>query len=368
MARAKYETRPTAGAKLAQKPLLDAAKQLGFTPMQWQRKAIRLLGELRPATVDELGQFGSVVAAGVPRYRQVIITVPRQSGKSTVAQAFIKAAGETRHMQRLYGTSKTRDDARIWQAELQLLLPDVRYTRAAGSETITWGNGSTYSIFAPNKKGGHGASADAVLIDEAWTLTSEVLQGIIPAMAARPLAQMLIVTSMGTATSTVWNGLVEAGRQAVGDPDASIAYIEYSAAHSEDVFNPRKWAEWMPALGITQSRESILADMALMEADPDEGLSGIVRAYGNLMTAAKITLFPAEWLAKAWTVIPPPERLVLAVDVNEVPAGASIMSGHVTETGEGAVRLIEWRAGSPEWVPAKVAEIIGARQVEAVCC
>ena len=61
--------------------------------MQWQRKAIRLLGELRPASADELGQFGSVVAGGVPRYRQVIITVPRQSGKSTVAQAFIKAAG-----------------------------------------------------------------------------------------------------------------------------------------------------------------------------------------------------------------------------------------------------------------------------------
>ena len=124
-------------------------------------------------------------------------------------------------MQRLYGTSKTRDDARIWQAELNLLLPEVHYTRAAGSETITWANGSTYSIFAPNKKGGHGASADAVLIDEAWTLTREVLQGIIPAMAARPLAQMLIVTSMGTAYSTVWNGLVEAGRQAVTEPDTS---------------------------------------------------------------------------------------------------------------------------------------------------
>ena len=112
---------------------------------------------------------------------------------------------------------------------------------------------STYSIFAPNKKGGHGATADAVLIDEAWTLTSEVLQGIIPAMAARPLAQMLIVTSMGTLESTVWNGLVEAGRAAVDNPDSDIAYIEYSADTEEDVFNPKLWSRWMPALGITQS-------------------------------------------------------------------------------------------------------------------
>ena len=52
---------------------------------------------------------------------------------------------------------------------------------------------------------------------------------------------------------------------------------------------------------------------------------------------------------------------MLAVDVNDTPAGASIMSGHVTEDGEGAVRLIEWRAGIPEWVPDKVEEIIRAR-------
>ena len=205
-----------------------------------------------------------------------------------------------------------------------------------------------------------------MLIDEAWTLTSEVLQGIIPAMAARPLAQMLIVTSMGTLDSTVWNGLVEAGRAAVDNPESDIAYIEYSADHEEDVFNPKMWSRWMPALGITQSRESIRADMALMEADPEEGLSGIVRAYGNLTTAARVTLFPGEWFDKAWTVIPPPERLVLAVDVNDQPAGASIMSGHVTEDGKGAVRLIEWRAGSPKWVPAKVEEIIRQRTVEAV--
>ena len=91
-----------------------------------------------------------------------------------------------------------------------------------------------------------------------------------------------------------------------------------------------------------------------------------VRAFGNRTTVRLVTLFPGEWLEKAWTIITPPERLVLAVDVNDTPAGASIMSGHVTETGQGAVRLIEWRAGSPAWVPAKVEEIIGDRTVEAV--
>ena len=47
-----------------------------------------------PASTDELDQFGRWCSVGCPGYRQVIVTVPRQSGKSTVAQAFIKARAE----------------------------------------------------------------------------------------------------------------------------------------------------------------------------------------------------------------------------------------------------------------------------------
>ena len=51
--------------------------------------------------------------------------------------------------------------------------------------------------------------------------------------------------------------------------------------------------------------------------------------------------------------------------MNESPAGASIMSGHITDDGQGAVRLIEWQAGSPLGT-RKAGTDHPARQVEAV--
>src|SRR5262245_55344483 len=58
--------RPTFGPRLAK-----IAAQLGQPFMPWQRLAADVGGEYDPAT-------------GVPYYREVIITIPRQSGKTTL--------------------------------------------------------------------------------------------------------------------------------------------------------------------------------------------------------------------------------------------------------------------------------------------
>ena len=50
--------------------------------MPWQAGAARLIGELRPD--------------GLPRYKRVIISVPRQQGKTTISKAAIKAVAEAR--------------------------------------------------------------------------------------------------------------------------------------------------------------------------------------------------------------------------------------------------------------------------------
>ena len=70
---------------------------------------------------------------------------------------------------------------------------------------------------------------------------------------------------------------------------------------------------------------------AMADVEPAEA----VRAFGNRTTVRLVTLFPTDWLEKAWTIITPSDQLVLAVDVNDNPAGASIMSGHITEDGQG---------------------------------
>ena len=50
-----------------------------------------------------------------------------------------------------------------------------------------------------------------MLVDEGWTLEAHVMGGIRPAMIARPHSQMLIISTMGTVESTVWNQIVARG-------------------------------------------------------------------------------------------------------------------------------------------------------------
>jgi hypothetical protein len=244
--------------------------------------------------------------------------------------------------------------------------PELYYTSAAGRETIRWPTGSAYSVFSPNAKGGHGVVADLVVLDEAWTVTSDVLGGIVPALATRPLGQLLVITTMGRLDSYAWNGLRDLGRSSVEDPDSTLAYVEYSAEEEEDVFDRTKWSKWMPALGHTISEASIASDISLIEADPTRGRAEVVRAYGNLTVSSDVSLFPAGWVDDAWRpVIPPVDGFVIAVDVNRDPVGASIVTGHMVD-GIVATQLVTWRDGSANWIAAEVEGLLRRYRVDGV--
>lgn len=355
-ARPRYETLPTKGASSWAPQIRTAAKRIGVPLMPWQGKAARLIGELDPD--------------GYPRWDLVIISVPRQSGKTTIAKASTAAKAERHPGGDLYGTAQSRLYAVKHLEKLALALgPEVKARLGTGAERITWRNGSKYEVIAPNDSGGHGDSILWMLIDEGWKLESHVLGGLRPAMSAQPHSQMLIISTMGAVDSEVWNGLVTLGREAIDNPEAEpdfrIAYLEYSAPDDDAVFDPKRWADWMPALTEHPHREHIrrhiMADMKLLP--PHE----FVRAYGNRTVASLSIVFPEEWYSQRWvSAMEPPDRMVLSLDVNEDPKGATISSGHMTTEGAIALRTIEWRLGSPNWVTAEIERIILARNVEAV--
>lgn len=343
----RYATVPDEGADSWVSEISAAADALKTPLMPWQLLGARLLGELRPD--------------GLPRYKTVVISVPRQQGKTVLSRASVTARSQRGNLLNIYGTAQTRQYAARHVVALgEAIGPTVKLLRGVGAESVTWPNGSTYEPISPTEGGGHGDSIDFMLADEGWTLTSALMGGIRPAMIARPESQLLIISTMGTIESTVWNGIVARGREAVNDPDATMAYVEYSAEADEDTFDESKWHTWMPALGITVSYEDIRS--AIEDMEPSEA----VRAFGNRTTTVLNVIFPSEWVEAAWRIIEPADRMVLAVDVNEAPDGASVTSGYETEDGGVAVRLIDWRQGSPRWVIGTVAAIIEKRQVEAI--
>lgn len=362
-ARPRYETLPTKGARSWAGQITRGAAELGTPFMPWQRKVGRLIGELRPPTPEELDQWGpEVIGDGLPRFDLIIVSVPRQSGKTTIAKASTKAKAERHPGAALFGTAQSRIYAVKHLESLALNLgPRVKSRLGVGAERILWPNGSRYEVIAPNESGGHGDSIDWMLIDEGWRLESHTLGGIRPAMAARPHAQMLIISTMGTVDSDVWNSLVQLGRESVDDPESTTAYVEYSAPDEDAVLDPSRWVEWMPALGRTLRPGAIVADMKILPP------SDFVRAYGNLTVASLSIVFPEEWVTKAWRVaIPPADRIVLALDVNDEPSGATITGAHLLDGGVQALRTMEWRHGSPNWVLGSIEKIMERRSVEAV--
>lgn len=365
-ARPRFATAPTPGAKTWQQDVLRTAERLGTPMMPWQKRGVRLLAELSPQLC-----ICHDPPRPLPRFKTVVASVPRQQGKTVLSRGAITTVAETNDNLDIFGTAQSRQYAARHVLKLGEHLKragePVKVLRGVGAESITWPTGSTYLPISPTEGGGHGDSIDFLLVDEGWALEAHVMGGIRPALIARPHSQMLVISTMGTFDSHVWNRIVARGREAVNDPESTMAYIEFSAEHDEDVFDESKWHTWMPALGITVTREDIRS--AIADMDPTE----VVRAFGNRTVMTLVTVFPDDWVTRAWNLIEPPQRMVLAVDVNDSPAGAAVTSGHLasvlTEDGpreKAALRLIEHRSGSPRWVPELLARMVRDRKVDAI--
>ena len=213
--------------------------------MPWQLKGARLLGELRDDRCD-----CHAPCRPLPRWKTVVVSVCRQQGKTVLSRAAVDAKARSESGLDVFGTAQSRQYAAKHVVALgDELVPEVEVRRGVGNERVDWSNGSRYAPISPTEGGGHGDSIDFMLVDEGWTLEAHVMGGIRPAMIARPHSQMLIISTMGTVESTVWNQIVARGRDAVDDPESTLAYIEYSAGTDEDVWNEKHWADWMPASG-----------------------------------------------------------------------------------------------------------------------
>jgi phage terminase large subunit-like protein len=131
--------------------------------MPWQQDVVDVAMELDPET-------------GRPVYREVILTVPRQSGKTTLilAMAVHRALGFGRRQTIRYA-AQTRNDARQkWEDDHVVTLENsvfrklFRTRKTNGNEAILWRNGSQHGIVANTEKSGHGSTLDLGFIDEAF--------------------------------------------------------------------------------------------------------------------------------------------------------------------------------------------------------
>jgi hypothetical protein len=300
-------------------------------------------------------------AAGLPRGR---LTVPRQSGKTTLLLVLIllRALGAAR--QNIRYTAQTGSDARKkWMDDWLPALDASSFARfyrprlTNGHEALRFTNGSLQGLVATTQKSGHGGTLDLGILDEAFAHPDARLeQALKPAMITRPQPQLWVVSTAGTPGSEpvpVGQGRRRAAgwsRRAARTPSPTSSG---RAADELDPADPDTWWSCMPALGHTVTEEAVASDFASME------LGEFERAYLNRWHApANEPVVPlAVWAALVDAASTPRDPVCLAFDVSPDGRSAAIVAGGSREDGLQHVEVVDHRDGTG-WLEDR---IVGAR-------
>jgi hypothetical protein len=318
--------------------------------MPWQRYVADVALE-----VDDDGRFC---------FRQVIVTVPRQSGKTTLFGGVLDHRALIIPRGRCWFTQQSGKHAVDWLINehwplLAPFVPKVHLRRAAGSEHIKWlPSGGLIRPFPPTPDGLHSKVSDLVVMDEPWAFDlvrgTQLDQAVVPTQATRPNAQVWKVSTAGDATSTWWLGTVEAGRAAAtADRREGVCYFEWSCPAALDPCDPVTWPVYHPAYGRTVGPEAIASALEML--GPDE----FARAYGNIWVSTTARVIPlAAWRAAAddGQQLPDPGGMALAFDVAVDRSDAAIVAAWRDPAGVAHVEVADQRPGVG-WLVPRLAEL-----------
>ncbi|GAA4178964.1 hypothetical protein [Gryllotalpicola koreensis] len=347
------------------------AAMLGKPLMPWQRLVVDVATER-----DDAGRY---------RYPKVLVTVPRQSGKTTLMLPLNLHRIIDRPGILALFSAQTGKEAADRMLEMQLLLRNSPLMRAyrdrfelkrgAGKVSITYHGRDADGNELPESRmqmfstpdNVHGTHPHLVSLDEIWKHSElagiELAGAITPAQATLDGdSQWWNVSTMGTANSAYMNGLIEDGR--AGAP--GLAYFEWSLPDGLDAYDPASW-DFHPALGNT-----ITIDFLEHEASAGLGLKQPgewMRAFMNRLTIAEDPVIdPADVEATEAEPAEVPSRRKLTVVYEVAPGSESAWVGAVwrDSTGKACVRTLHAAPGiawlqplltsiSSQWMPAQIA-------------
>jgi hypothetical protein len=275
-------SRPNEGGEIA-----AVARSLGTPLLPWQQYVADVATERL-----EDGSYA---------YEVVVVSVPRQTGKTTLIRAMgvHRAAVLGRHV---YYTAQTGKDARARWADLKdsmVVSPvwgdRVHVVLRGGAECVHFHHkdGPGFHCFAPVEKCLHGSTPAVVVLDEAFAhdaAKGEMLMGAItPAQQTILARQLWIVSTMGTAESTFFHDWIERARE--GSP--RVALFLWGADDPAEPYSLEGIAGYHPGVGFLLNERVLTAADVLGEVEKMTK-SEYVRAFGNLRTLTTSNLIPVD--------------------------------------------------------------------------
>lgn len=318
---------------------------------------------------------------GLLAYREVILVMMRQNGKSEMILPVIAHRSISWPQQRTVYTTNTFGMARQrWEDVHLARLKDSPFGQMLTArmrlqqEAILFSNGSSYSpISTTNKTGGTGDTTDLGVVDEAWVHDDSGVEGALrPTMLTRPQPQIWIMSMVpgparrakeapDTGNSAWLRKKIAKGRaQVKAGLRRDTAFFELGAQPGMDPGDPKTWWSCMPALGYTIPESAIRADFEAMElADfMPEYLSWWDDEAGGWKVIGE-----GEWELAGDALSFALDPVALAVDVMPDRSSAAICASghrpdgfvHVEVTGKGGVADARPGVG---WALPRLQEIV----------
>jgi len=296
------------------------------------------------------------------RHHTVLVSVPRQSGKTMLSMMVGLHRTITTPGGRSWYTAQTGQAARErWIKEVA----QPAQTALGGLTRVKLGAGDTrltipdtlaeFRPMPPTADYLHGEQSDLVEIDEAWAHTeaegAALLQAVVPTMATRQNVghgpQTWYLSTKGTAASTWWHNRLDA---AIEDRPPGVCVIDYGIGPDVDPLDLDAVAAAHPAYGDPMTMKT-LADAAASLSS-----SEFARGFGNVSTSATSSVIDPAALDAADTTAP--------LDAGTVHVGVAVSWTHDltaitaagTIDGTPAIEVIEARPGRA-WAVDAVAAI-----------
>jgi hypothetical protein len=357
-------SRKTYGGRVAR-----IAKALGTPLMPWQRYVADVGLEIDPET-------------GLLAYRGADVTVPRQSGKtSLILPTAVWRAMAWPRQRLLYGAQTGTAAREKWEDEHLPLLEGARsldgkyrVRKSNGRESILYDNGSIHGLLANTEKAGHGKVLDSAFLDEYFAQVDyRSDQAVGPAMITRPNAQKWRYSTAGTSASVPFNKMREQGRKRVeaAGPSAT-AFFDWCAIPGMLRNSRGTWLSCMPALcpapvrGVcrcsrewrhTTTERAIRAELETYSAEIEE----FDRAYLNIgRDDGELERDPNVPTVEEWALLtseaPGGDIVALAVDITPRRDYAAIVAVGDTDRGLPRVRILDHGEGV-EWLLPRMLQL-----------
>ena len=300
------------------------------------------------------------------RFRNVLIMVARQNGKTKLSYLIASFFMNVLEVKNIFGTSLSLDKAeevweeviRVQESHAELAMKIDRVSRTNGNKRLILTNGSAYKVGAPTRRAGRGDSNDLVMLDEVREHRDfEVLSAAAASTNAKPNGLIVCFSNAGDPDSVVLRQLRSQAISVIEGTDASdfggsvdgttLGLFEWSAPEGARTDDIDALAQANPALGY-----GLLTEKALMS---NRTTFPEMKFRSECMCQQVETILPQPFPDGAWgagidtaSTIAPESELFFGIDLSQNRRWTSIAVAGLRADGNMHIEVVARQIGT-EW-------------------